>query len=75
MACSECDATRAQYLAMRRAILGFARTLNQLEHERLVQVDEARPVGAPSMVELRALIERDAGLEQDDLKPVREVRS
>jgi len=53
---------RAEYLAMRRAVLRFARTLNQLEGERLDRVDAMRPAGAPSMRELNALIERDAAL-------------
>jgi hypothetical protein len=74
MACPECEATRAHYLAMRRAVISFAHTLNQLEHERLVQVDAVRPAGAPSMVELRAAMERDAELTLSDLPAVREVR-
>lgn len=66
MACPECEATHQQYLAMRRAVLEFARTLNRLEEQRLDRVDATRPPGVPSMKELRALIERDAGLVFDE---------
>ena len=62
MACPECEATLKQYLELRRAVLAFAGTLNRFEDRRLNDVDATRPVGAPSMRELRALIELDAGL-------------
>lgn len=65
MACSECEATRKQFLEMRRAVLIFARSLNQLEDARLAEVDAARPPGAASMRELKRLIESDAGLARD----------
>jgi len=74
MACPECEATQAQYLAMRRAVLIFARTLHRFEDQRLNEVDAARPPGAPSMRELRSLIERDAGLSPEDPPVFREIR-
>jgi len=66
MACPDCEATRKQFLEMRRAVLRFARTLDQFEGDRLARLDENRPAGAPSMRELRALIERDAARTPDD---------
>jgi hypothetical protein len=75
MACPDCEATRKQYLAMRRAVLGFARTLNQYEQERLSELDDRRPAGAPSMRELRAAIEGEAGLPLHDKLQVRRVGS
>lgn len=65
MPCPECDTTRKQFLEMRRAVLAFARTLNQFEDERLAEVDATRPPGAPSMRELRRLVESDSGLMLD----------
>ena len=47
---------------MRRAVLAFARTLNGFEDRRLSAVDAVRPAGAPSMLELRRLIDADAGV-------------
>jgi hypothetical protein len=73
MACPECEATRKQFLEMRRAVLSFARTLNQFEEVRLARVDAGRPAGAPLASELRALIEKDAGLVLERLI-CREVR-
>jgi hypothetical protein len=73
MACPDCEATRMQFLEMRQAILIFARTLNQYEAQRLAEIDSARPEGAPAMSELRALIERDAGLTLSELASVREA--
>lgn len=67
MSCPECESVQAEYLAMRRAVLKFARTLNRLEEQRLMKGDEQRPQGAPSMLELRARIERDAGLCLNDM--------
>ena len=75
MSCSECEATREQFLEMRRAVLAFARTLNQLEQDRLARVDESRPAGAPSMRELATLIEADAGLTLYDEPPVQKRRA
>ena len=66
MACPECQATRKQFMEMRRAILAFARTLNEFEDRRLAAVDAFRPAGAPSMLELRRLIEADDGVSNLD---------
>ena len=68
MSCPECESMKAQYLAMHRAVLEFARTLNRIEERRLTKVDEGRPEGASSMLKLRAKIERDAGLSLDDMR-------
>ncbi len=73
MAYPECETVRKQFLDMRRAVLAFARTLNQFEDERLIQVDENRPAGAPSMRELRALIEKEARLTLDDHQPTQAI--
>jgi hypothetical protein len=40
--------------------------VSNYEHEQLKMVDENRPAGAPSMLELRALIKGDAGLALHD---------
>lgn len=66
MSCPECSATRKQFLEMRRAVLEFARMLNRFEDERLIELDAKRPPEAPSMRELRGLIEREAGYPEID---------
>jgi len=66
MACPECEAIQKQYLDLRRSVLLFARTLNRFEGKRLATVDENRPDRVPSMRELRALIENEAGLALGD---------
>ena len=62
MPCPECEANQKQFLEIRRAVLAFASTLNRFEDERLFEIDSRRPHGAPSMRELRGLIELEATL-------------
>jgi len=66
MACPECEASRAQYLAMRRAVLSFAKTLDQLETERIRLANKDRPKDTPPIGSLSEAILKRAGLLCED---------
>jgi len=61
MACPECEATRAQFLEMRRAVLSFAKTLDQLETERIRLANKYRPKDTSPIGSLSEAILKRAG--------------
>lgn len=66
MACPECEVTRAQYLAMRRAILSFAKMLDQLETERIRLANKNRPKDMRPIGSLSEAVLKNAELLRED---------
>jgi len=69
MACPECEETRKQYLIMRRAVLGFARSLDQLETDRVRLANQDRLACFPPIGVLSEAALKEAGLLREDVGP------
>lgn len=61
MPCPECLSVSEDFLIFRNAVYRFARTLGQLEAERLRVLNQNLPEGVPPIGSLAALIAKEAG--------------
>jgi hypothetical protein len=66
MSCPECQDVVRDYLIFKNAVYRFARTLAQLDKERLRVIHVNTPKGMPNIARLAEMIDSEAGFRPQD---------
>jgi len=66
MSCPECRDVARDYLLFKNAVYRFARTLAQLDAERLRVIKHNTPEGMPNLARVAEMIDKEAGYRPKD---------